>query len=403
MTGATVTDALPANFTNATWTATYTSGTGVPDGTGSLSNVLVNLLSGGTATFTVTGLIDASATGTLVNTATVTAPEGWTDTDPDPDPVTDTDPDNNSATDTDTLTPRNNVSVTKTDGISAIAAGRQTTYTIVVSNSGPSTATSVLVTDNLPSGITVANWYGNAASGSGSLENTITSLLPNQSVTYTFTMTVSATFAGRSVTNTATVSAANDTNPDNNSASDTDAVQKGLTLGYYSNKNGRYDLTGATNGSALKTDLTTYLNGLFGDNSLVDASGKYVSISYLSNYNNLNKFLLGASATNMANMLSAQLLTTAFNVFLGRVDGTQSVNMSKLTYGGAVLNSSQRSALVANGVEVNGKVNINQAMQAAVASLRANQKTVASGSARTYQEGLKNIFDAINNNQDMYA
>ena len=35
------------------------------------------------------------------------------------------------------------VSVTKTDGVTSVVPGTSTTYTITVSNSGPSTATSV--------------------------------------------------------------------------------------------------------------------------------------------------------------------------------------------------------------------------------------------------------------------
>ncbi|HZP14217.1 MAG TPA: hypothetical protein VFA96_00225, partial [Nocardioides sp.] len=48
---------------------------------------------GETITYTATGTIDPAATGTLSNTATVTAPAGWTDSPTD----------NNSATDTDSL------------------------------------------------------------------------------------------------------------------------------------------------------------------------------------------------------------------------------------------------------------------------------------------------------------
>ena len=80
--------------------------------------------------------VSASATGTLSNTATVTPPAGWTDPTPG----------NNSATDTDTLTPTGDLSITKTDGVSGYTAGGSVTYTIVVSNAGPSDAVGATVT-----------------------------------------------------------------------------------------------------------------------------------------------------------------------------------------------------------------------------------------------------------------
>jgi hypothetical protein len=51
-----------------------------PSGTGNLATT-VTLEAGDDATFTVTGLLAANATGLLVNTATVTAPAGALDPD----------------------------------------------------------------------------------------------------------------------------------------------------------------------------------------------------------------------------------------------------------------------------------------------------------------------------------
>ena len=63
------------------------------------------------ATYTATCTINASATGTLSNTATVSSG------------VTDPVPANNSATDTDTLTPQADIGITKTDGVTTAAPG----------------------------------------------------------------------------------------------------------------------------------------------------------------------------------------------------------------------------------------------------------------------------------------
>ncbi|MEZ4868798.1 MAG: SdrD B-like domain-containing protein [Caldilineaceae bacterium] len=92
--GATVTDTLPSAITSATWSCVASSGSscGAANGTDNI-NTTVDLAVSGVATFTVVADINWQATGSLVNTATVTPPVDTTD------PV----PGNNSSTDTDTL------------------------------------------------------------------------------------------------------------------------------------------------------------------------------------------------------------------------------------------------------------------------------------------------------------
>ena len=83
--------------------------------------------------YTVTATVSPSATGMLSNTVIVIA-------------ANDINPTNNTATDSDTLTPKNDVSVAKTNnkGGSSITSstgtvvpGTDILYTITVSNSGP--------------------------------------------------------------------------------------------------------------------------------------------------------------------------------------------------------------------------------------------------------------------------
>ena len=64
-------------------------------------------------TYTVSATVSAAASGTLVNTATVTAPGG----------VTDPNPGNNSATDSDTIASQADLTITKTDGVTTANAG----------------------------------------------------------------------------------------------------------------------------------------------------------------------------------------------------------------------------------------------------------------------------------------
>lgn len=184
---------------------------------------VATLPSGGSLSITLTANITATS-GSVANTATATLPSG----------VTDPNPGNNSATDTDTITPVANLAITNTDGVTAVGAGSTVTYTVVVSNTGPSAANGATVTDTLPAALTGATWTCVAAggavcpatSGSGSILQTIATFPSGGSLTYTITGTVSASATG-TLANTATVTAPSgvtDPNTSNNSATDTDAI-----------------------------------------------------------------------------------------------------------------------------------------------------------------------------------
>jgi uncharacterized repeat protein (TIGR01451 family) len=225
---AAVTDTVPAALQGATWTCAASPGSSCTAlGSGSI-NDSVDLLAGGSATYTLAGTIDPAATGVLANTAAVSAPAG-----------VDPDPGNDSATDTDTLTPRVDLSVTKTDGQTAAIPGGLVTYTIAVTNAGPSAATGATLTDLVPATLLGATWTCTAplgstcaANGSGSINDTV-GLLAGGTVSYALTGTVDPAATGTLV-NTATAAApggATDPNPANNSATDTDTLlPSGLSI-----------------------------------------------------------------------------------------------------------------------------------------------------------------------------
>ena len=185
-----------------------------------------NLTAGSTLTVTVTGTIDPAATGDLANTATVTVPGGAGFTDPDPT--------SNAATDIDTLGSQLvDLAITKDDGQTSYVPGTPISYTVTVTNAGPSTATDVSLSDDLPAAITnptvtcVATGAANCGSRS-SVRSPIgsvgASLPPGSTLTITIAGTIAPDATGDLV-NTATVAAgggATDTNPANNSATDTD-------------------------------------------------------------------------------------------------------------------------------------------------------------------------------------
>src|SRR5262249_5983245 len=153
VTGASVSDPVPAGVTAASWTATASSGGGAVTRPASGSRALattVDLPVNATVTFTLTVPGDPSATGTLAHTPTVT------------DPTADTEP----APDTDTLTPQADLAITKTNGVTSVVPGESTTYIIVVRNAGPSTAVDQAVTDDFPAAIMSVSWTAVASAGS---------------------------------------------------------------------------------------------------------------------------------------------------------------------------------------------------------------------------------------------
>ena len=106
------------------------------------------------------------------------------------------------------------INVRKTTPATSIVAGGTITYTIVVSNVGTAAASSVVVSDPLPTGISSATWSCTAtggavcaASGSGGINDTIATLPAGAKATYTLQALVSGSPLG-SITNTASVTPA---------------------------------------------------------------------------------------------------------------------------------------------------------------------------------------------------
>ncbi len=207
-------DVFPAALTCG-WTSVATGGaTGNTSATGDLNETL-SMPAGSTVTYTVSCAIDSAATGTLVNTATISSP------------VTDPDPGNNSATDADTaLVPRADLAIVKDDGMRVAVPGQSTlTYTITATNYGPSDVPSVVVTDAFPDVLTCSRTSSatggatGATSGSDDLSDAL--LMPAaSSVTWTATCTLDPGATG-TVVNTATISSAEiDPFPQNDIASD---------------------------------------------------------------------------------------------------------------------------------------------------------------------------------------
>ncbi len=222
-----VTDSVPASLTGVTWSC---AGAGCTTALGSGSiNTTVNLGVGGSVTFTLNGTVAANATGSLANSAAVGMPVN----------VTDPNPANNSATDSDPILLRTDLSITKTDSQTLVNRGAQIRYVIVVSNTGPNPVTGATVSDTFSSPLSgTINWTctttGGATcgvgggNGSGNINRTVNMPVGSTITFATTSGSVSSSTTSPTLTNTATVTAPasiDDTNPLNNSATDTTTIQ----------------------------------------------------------------------------------------------------------------------------------------------------------------------------------
>jgi hypothetical protein len=144
----------------------------------------------------------------------------------------------------------------------------------------------------------------------------------------------------------------------------------GHTLGFWSNKNGKATLN---DGGTLAPELALLagLNLRRADGSAFDPT----------TYNGFRTWLLDATATNMAYMLSAQLAAMALNVEAGFV------NAGALIYAPGTTS--------ANGA---GFATVGAVMTEANTELGIHGLVLSGSPFRAYQEALKNALDQANNN-----
>src|SRR5207302_764870 len=108
--------------------------------------------------------------------------------------TTDTDNTNNSSTDSDTLTPQADLTISKSDGKSTAVPGTDVTYTITVTNNGPSTVNGATVSDVLPDGTSYVSG-GSYDSGSNSVSFTTGTLAKGAHHYFTLALHISPTLS----------------------------------------------------------------------------------------------------------------------------------------------------------------------------------------------------------------
>ncbi|HUD41569.1 MAG TPA: DUF11 domain-containing protein, partial [Dokdonella sp.] len=192
--GITLNDPTPAGLTFVSASAPCAGGFPCTIGT---------LASGASVTVTATFAIPSDRDDPIVNTATASAS------------TTDPDPGSNSSTVTTPIGASADLTVVK-NGPSSATPGESLSYTLSVSNDGPSDAQGVVLDDPTPAGLTFVSASAPCASGFPCVLGTLAS---GANTTVTVTFAVPAGHTG-SIVNTATVSSST-TDPDPGSNSST--------------------------------------------------------------------------------------------------------------------------------------------------------------------------------------
>jgi uncharacterized repeat protein (TIGR01451 family) len=212
-TGVTLTDTLPTGVTLVS-AADDRGNTGTLSGS-TVTDAIGPLASGSSVTVTIVISTSASTPPSIINTASVTSDEAGGDST------------NDTASVTTAVTPVADLSVAINPSAPTVPVGTNLTYSVVVTNNGPSPATGVTLTDTLPAGVTLVSAtdsLGNTLSPTGGvLADNLGGLAAGSSVTLTIVVTAGTTPA--TVQDSAQVTADQaDTHPDDNTTSATTTV-----------------------------------------------------------------------------------------------------------------------------------------------------------------------------------
>ena len=172
-TGVTVTDTLPVDVS-------FVSGpAGCGEAAGAVTCIMGTIVSGDVAAVGI--VVVAGSTGDFTNIASVTGNEG--------DPNTG----DNSTGETTTVEPAADLVLTKTDSDDPALLGEELTYTLRVSNKGPSEATGVTLTDTLPVATRFVSASARCTEAGGTVTCTIGAIASGDVASVSIVVTTTAT------------------------------------------------------------------------------------------------------------------------------------------------------------------------------------------------------------------
>lgn len=155
---------------------------------------LGNLAVGNQAQYTISVPIDPASLGGIDNTATISSD------------TLDLEAGNNVAAISTEIVASADLSLTKVDDMDPIDAGQTLTYTITVTNNGPSLASGIVVTDTLPAGVSLVSTSGCAEDPMGVPTCSLPDLAPKAQAGYSIEVVVAEETLG-TITNSASVTA----------------------------------------------------------------------------------------------------------------------------------------------------------------------------------------------------
>ncbi|HEX7966258.1 MAG TPA: hypothetical protein VF651_11155, partial [Gammaproteobacteria bacterium] len=277
-------------------------------------------------------------------------------------------------------TPVSDLSITKTDGVSSINAGSNTTYTLTVTNNGPAaTAGTTTVTDVLPAGETFASASGTGWT-CGNVSGTVTCTRSNSLASGASYPTISLTvtvgnLASNPIANTASVSGGNfDNVSGNNSATDSDtvtypsadlAISKTAVGTFTAGAPVSYTITVTNNGpSAVPSGTTTTVSDTLpatltyisatGTGWTCGAVGQVVTCTTTASVSSSSSFPTITLSALLSSSVAANVVNTATvsNAFI--TDGTAGNDSSTSTVTNASISKPNYSTSTKTWVDLNG-------------------------------------------------
>jgi uncharacterized repeat protein (TIGR01451 family) len=242
-------DNLPAGVSYKSHTVSKGGITLVHSG-GNLTGTFGNMAAGEVIIVTIKVEVKATASGVLTNHAEVSAPDEENVLNNEDDVET-------------TITPKIDLAIDKSDSKEIVKPGETFTYTVTVTNNGPSNATGVTVIDTLPStGITYIDSSIPEIEADGTLMFDLGNLASGATTSFTITVKVNSNFTGTLLNHVDVSANEEETTYTNNQDTEPtpveiDPAEIGGHVYVDKNKNGKFD-----SGEAPLANVVITLNGL---------------------------------------------------------------------------------------------------------------------------------------------